>query len=383
MQKFSSIWRSLWYPKFWRIDLWYSWLSLFAVWIKVRHFCQSIEMSHFRDLPPEILERYAVVSPPIRETTEHHGPVHILGTGAYGEVLLVRRNGTKDGGAKDEDSTQLAVKRCFACLMLDDLTTLRRTYREIAVLRQVRRYAHRKNIVALEDIVLPKTGCDLYLVFELASQDLEHAIRYSALDEDAQRQVSHDIAQALCFLHHINLMHRDVKPSNILLHTSGRAKLCDFGFVRHARDAGDAGALSKCLTEYVGMRWYRAPELLLGSRSYNQSIDATWLLNLKSFWNFEPLSLGTLLHSLLLVHLLPVYGGCFFSPPTKKVWSYGCVVAEMVGNSFVSEVMLWNCPGGFCIAICMCSSAALWWDTYFWRLLDDLSYLGLIQRRFM
>lgn len=232
-------------------------------------------MSHERELPPEILERYALcVSPPSGLNTENHGSVHILGTGAYGEVFFVRR---KDGDCR------LALKRCFACLMLDDLTTLRRTYREIAVLRQVRRYAHRKNIVALEDIVLPKTGCDLYLVFELASQDLEHAIRYSALDEDAQRQVSHDIAQALCFLHHINLMHRDVKPSNILLHTSGRAKLCDFGFVRHARDAGDAGALSKCLTEYVGMRWYRAPELLLGSRSYNQSIDATWLLNLKSF----------------------------------------------------------------------------------------------------
>ena len=216
------------------------------------------------DLPSEILERYAVS---LSENTENH-EVHILGTGAYGEVLLVRRKG-------HEKDYHLALKRCFACLMLDDLTTLIRTYREITVLRQVRH----TNIVALEDIVLPKTGCDLYLVFELASQDLEHAIRYSALDEDAQTQVSHDIAQALCFLHHINLMHRDVKPSNILLHTSGRAKLCDFGFVRHA---GDAGALSKCLTEYVGMRWYRAPELLLGSRFYNQSIDATWL-NLNSF----------------------------------------------------------------------------------------------------
>lgn len=337
-------------------------------------------MSHFRDLPLEILERYAIVKPLFGETTENHGAVHILGTGAYGEVLLVRRRRTKDGGAKDEDC-QLALKRCFACLMLDDLTTLRRTYREIAVLRQVRRYAHRKNIVALEDIVLPKTGCDLYLVFELASQDLEHAIRYSALDEDAQRQVSHDIAQALCFLHHINLMHRDVKPSNILLHTSGRAKLCDFGFVRHARDAGHAGALSKCLTEYVGMRWYRAPELLLGSRSYNQSIDATWLLNLKSFWTFFSRDLVTLIASCCTYCQSMV--AVFFSPPTKKVWSYGCVVAEMVGNSFVSGVMLWNCLGGFCIAICMCSSAALWWDTYFSRLLDDLSYLGLIQRRFM
>lgn len=204
------------------------------------------------DFPAEVCENYEVKL--LLEGAEEP-KVHILGAGAYGEVVLARRK-----------ATNLALKRCFDCLVLDDPTTLKRMYREIAVLRQVRH----SNIVALLDIVLPKTGCDLYLVFELAAQDLERAIRYNLVNEMAQKQVSYDVASALRFLHLCCLMHRDVKPSNILLDAeTRRAKLCDFGFVRQT-DVFSA----KCFTEYVGMRWYRAPELLLGAR-YNQSIDAT------------------------------------------------------------------------------------------------------------
>ena len=206
------------------------------------------------DFPIEISEKYAVRM--FLEELE----AHLLGAGAYGEVFLVRRVG------RAEEST-LALKRCFDCLVLDDPATLKRTYREIAVLRQARH----TNIVALKDVVLPKTGCDLYLVFELASQDLERAIRYNLFDEISRRRVSYDVASGLIFLHLCGLMHRDVKPSNILLDDSGRAKLCDFGFVRYVSCASSA----KAFTEYVGMRWYRAPELLLGSTSYNQNIDVT------------------------------------------------------------------------------------------------------------
>ncbi|CAL1132428.1 unnamed protein product [Cladocopium goreaui] len=223
------------------------------------------------DFPIEISEKYAVRM--FLEEPE----AHLLGAGAYGEVFLVRRVG------RAEEST-LALKRCFDCLVLDDPATLKRTYREIAVLRQARH----TNIVALKDVVLPKTGCDLYLVFELASQDLERAIRYNLFDEISRRRVSYDVASGLNFLHLCGLMHRDVKPSNILLDDSGRAKLCDFGFVRYVSCASSA----KAFTEYVGMRWYRAPELLLGSTSYNQNID---------------------------------------------VWSFGCVVAEMaLGRPLIS-----------------------------------------------
>lgn len=63
-------------------------------------------------------------------------------------------------------------------------------------------------------------------------------------------------------------MHRDIKPENFLVADDGRVlKLADFGLAKSTRDK------SASLTEYVSTRWYRAPELALNSRSYNQSVD--------------------------------------------------------------------------------------------------------------
>lgn len=180
------------------------------------------------------------------------GKEHLLGTGAYGEVVLVRKRG----------AGYRAMKRCVDCLSPSDPCTLKRMYREIAVLRQV----HHDNIIALTDVFLPHVGHDLFLFFQAASCDLEHAIRYNMLDELAQQSIGCDVIRALAYLHASDLIHRDLKPSNVLLDESG-AKLCDFGLVRLI------GLYPKGLTEYVGMRWYRAPELFLGSRCYNQSID--------------------------------------------------------------------------------------------------------------
>ena len=70
-------------------------------------------------------------------------------------------------------------------------------------------------------------------------------------------------------------MHRDIKPENFLIQDqTGTAdqkmilKLADFGL---AKDLSDGNHNNH--TEYVSTRWYRAPELLLRSQSYNQSVD--------------------------------------------------------------------------------------------------------------
>jgi protein kinase len=59
-------------------------------------------------------------------------------------------------------------------------------------------------------------------------------------------------------------MHRDIKPENFLILESGEVKLADFGLAKQI------GYTSGNLTEYVSTRWYRAPELVLHSNSYNQ-----------------------------------------------------------------------------------------------------------------
>lgn len=61
-------------------------------------------------------------------------------------------------------------------------------------------------------------------------------------------------------------MHRDLKPENLLINDQGAVKLADFGLAREIRSRPP-------LTEYVSTRWYRAPELLIGSISYNSPVD--------------------------------------------------------------------------------------------------------------
>lgn len=63
------------------------------------------------------------------------------------------------------------------------------------------------------------------------------------------------------------IVHRDVKPENILVSNQGVIKLCDFGFARLVSSGGET------YTDYVATRWYRAPELLVGDTRYGRPVD--------------------------------------------------------------------------------------------------------------
>ncbi len=64
-------------------------------------------------------------------------------------------------------------------------------------------------------------------------------------------------------MHSAELLHRDLKPSNILLNSECIVRVADLGLARSV--AGKEDGSSPVLTEYVATRWYRAPEILLGS----------------------------------------------------------------------------------------------------------------------
>lgn len=71
----------------------------------------------------------------------------------------------------------------------------------------------------------------------------------------------------LLFCHSKNILHRDIKAKNLLIDNNMRLKLCDFGLAR------EFDSNTKVFTHDVITRWYRPPEILLGQKEYNASVD--------------------------------------------------------------------------------------------------------------
>ena len=95
--------------------------------------------------------------------------------------------------------------------------------------------------------------------------------------------------QTLCglkYIHSANVLHRDLKPGNLLVNADCELKICDFGLARGytpgpgggqaganaARGAGNQGFM----TEYVATRWYRAPEIMLSFANYVGFLSLLW-----------------------------------------------------------------------------------------------------------
>jgi serine/threonine protein kinase len=86
------------------------------------------------------------------------------------------------------------------------------------------------------------------------------------------------LLQGLAHLHELGIIHRDIKPHNLLVSRSGTAKICDLGLCRLSPDllprtAGKPAEEAHNWTVQVGTHYYRAPELLLGDRGYTKAID--------------------------------------------------------------------------------------------------------------
>ena len=204
----------------------------------------------------------------------------VMGQGAYGLICAARDTTTGEAVAIKK------VARAF-----DDAVHARDVLREIKLLRH---FDH-ENVLALHDVLLPDDQRidgwhDVYLVTELFESDLDKIIRSSQhLSDDHVQCFTYQILRGLKAVHSANVLHRDLKPGNVLVNKNCDLRIADFGMARGA-DFGDdvSKEYSKQhLTEYVATRWYRAPELLVQNENYGPAVD---------------------------------------------VWSVGCILAELLGR---------------------------------------------------
>lgn len=186
---------------------------------------------------------------------EHLLAVQRLGAGSYGEVWLCEDRQT---------GMQVAVKwvRDFA----KDPLCGKRILREVRLLAALRH----ENLLKLLDLLpVPSPDFDdVYIVMPFMQRDL-HRLIYSntPLLESHCKAFTCQILRGLNYLHSAGVVHRDLKPQNVLINKDCTLRIADFGLSHGRSEEGEE------LTDYVVTRWYRAPELMLLPSGYFEAVD--------------------------------------------------------------------------------------------------------------
>ncbi|XP_037957703.1 cyclin-dependent kinase 1-like [Teleopsis dalmanni] len=138
-------------------------------------------------------------------------------------------------------------------------------FREMDLLQELKH----PNIICLIDILIYKGT--LNLVLEYIPMDLKKYMDSMTpdtyIDKELVRRYLYQITSATHYCHRNHILHRDLKPQNILIDQNGTIKVADFGLGR------SISPRSRVYTHEVVTLWYRAPEILLGSPYYAFSVD--------------------------------------------------------------------------------------------------------------
>jgi len=135
--------------------------------------------------------------------------------------------------------------------------------REISLLKELKH----PNIVRLYDVIHSEKK--LTLVFEYLDQDLKKYLDECRGDIPLSTAKSFlfQLLRGVAFCHEHRVLHRDLKPQNLLINRKGDLKLADFGLARAF------GIPVRSYSHEVVTLWYRAPDVLMGSRKYSTPID--------------------------------------------------------------------------------------------------------------
>ncbi|KAF5843445.1 kinase-like domain-containing protein [Dunaliella salina] len=190
--------------------------------------------------------------------------LEVIGKGSYGTVYKALDN---------EDGQLVAIKHIkgmFQGASTKAAADAQRVLREIKLLRLLR---ESQDVVQLKSIIAPDSRDfqDIALVFELMEADLHMVIKLNTdLQPDHHRWFLFQMLRCLNYMHHANVLHRDLKPQNILVNADCTLKICDLGLARTASTEKS----NDFWTDYVATRWYRAPELCGSfSATYTPQVD--------------------------------------------------------------------------------------------------------------
>ncbi|KAB8648474.1 hypothetical protein FH972_026130 [Carpinus fangiana] len=179
--------------------------------------------------------------------------------------------------------------------------------REISLMKELKH----DNIVSLHDVI--HTENKLMLVFEYMDKDLKKYMDsygdHSKLQPPIIKSFMYQLLQGIAFCHENRVLHRDLKPQNLLINQKKQLKLADFGLARAF------GIPVNTFSNEVVTLWYRAPDVLLGSRQYNTSIDI-WSAGciMAEMFMGRPLFPGTTNED----QLVRIFR--FMGTPTERTW---------------------------------------------------------------
>jgi mitogen-activated protein kinase 1/3 len=183
----------------------------------------------------------------------------------------------------------------------DSFYSAKKILREILILAKLTEMKSNHHTTKLKRVFIPDSALKdvghLFLVMEDGGVDLKRCLDHAEkvkFDEPDAIKLIYELLCSLHFLHTAGVIHRDIKPTNILLDGNLKLRLCDLGLARTIDDPVGRGGSGKSsaeigkellktreergkkerrLSNHIVSRWYRPPEVILMETEYDGAID--------------------------------------------------------------------------------------------------------------